>query len=58
MEDELKSELAKIEKMSVYERMTYIHDLVEFYKQMGECGKEAMDALCNRIMFVTKGYKK
>ena len=56
--DELKEELDRIPKMSPYERLAYIRNLVKFYRQIGEFSEEAMHGLCDRLMLVTKGYDR
>jgi hypothetical protein len=54
--DELNEELEKIEKMSPYDRLCYIYNIVEFYAQIGEYNEESFKALRERIRLVTKGY--
>ena len=60
LNDKLKEELVKIVKMSSYEKLAYIHNLVKFYKQISFSEKElveSIDDFFNRILLITRGYK-
>ena len=57
----LKEEFAKVSKMSSYEKLAYIHNLVKFYKQIEHYSdhglEETMDELFDRLLLITKDYK-
>ena len=61
LNDKLKEELAKIDKMSSYEKLSYIHNLVKFYKQIEHYSdhglEETMDEFFNRLLLITRSYK-
>lgn len=58
MENEQREEQDKIKHMSVYDKMSYINNLIQFYKQTEDYSKETIEELYSRLLYITKGYNK
>jgi len=56
--NELQQEIEKINKMSPYERLAYIRNLIRFYKQIEDYSEDTFKGLYDRIMLVTKGFEQ
>lgn len=53
-ENELKEELERINKMTVYERLAYLRELAKFQKSMYP--EDHDQFFVDRVLLVTKGY--
>ena len=58
MKNEQSEEQEKIGHMSVYDKMSYLNNLILFHKQTEDYNKETIKGLYDRILYITKGYNK
>jgi hypothetical protein len=56
--NELQQEIEKIDKMSPYDRLAYIRNLIRFYRQVDDYSEPTFKGLYERLMLVTKGYEQ
>lgn len=56
--NEFEEENNRLDRMTPAERLSYIYDFVTFYKQTRGFEGNSTEELLNRILLITKRYKK
>jgi len=56
IKDEFNEEMDKISRMSSFDRLSYIRNLIKFYKQIEEYETDTIKDLFDRLMLITRGY--